>query len=361
VSEGTPFVVMALPRSRTHWLSRFLSYGKYHCWHEQTPHFRGLEDVQAWLSQDFTGASETTAAPFWRTILAARPDVRVFIVRRAVIDVTDSLMRLEMRGTCTFDRAKVERAMKALDRKLDQIEARVPGVLSVRYEDLAVEATCARVFEHCLGVPHDHAWWEAMDQQNLQADMPALMRYMFANKPATDKLVAMVKRHTLTSMRPRKTINRDDITIQQESCEVWYRDGKRLFEEHSVQLGDAPDGYLRRNWQQMLTVDRLGGMMIMTARCNGRMIGYWACYIARATDDATVTTAMHISIFAAQDFPGIGGRLQRAAIEALRVKGVGEVCFRAGVRADGARMGVLYERAGAEQIGEMYRLKLKRA
>ena len=361
MSGGSPFVVFALPRSRSFWLSRYLSCAGYHCWHEQAPHFRSLGDVQAWLSQDFTGASETTAAPFWRTIVAARPDVRVLVVRRPVGEVVDSLMRLDMRGVCAFDHAKVERAMLQLDRKLDQIEARVGTALSVQFADLTTEATCARVFKHCLCVPHDHNWWAMHAPVNLQADMPALMRYMFTNKPAIDSLVAMLKRHTLTAGRPRKVIDRDDITIQQESCEAWYRDGKRLFEEHMVQLGDPPDSYERRNWKQMMTADRLGGMLIMTARCNGRMIGYWACYIARATDDSEVVSALNISIFAARDFPGVGGRLQRAAIEALRAKGVGEVCFRAGVRADGARMGRVYERAGAEEIGKMYRLNLRSA
>ena len=98
MSGGSPFVVFALPRSRSFWLSRYLSCAGYHCWHEQAPHFRSLGDVQAWLSQDFTGASETTAAPFWRTIVAARPDVRVLVVRRPVGEVVDSLMRLDMRG-----------------------------------------------------------------------------------------------------------------------------------------------------------------------------------------------------------------------------------------------------------------------
>jgi hypothetical protein len=54
-------------------------------------------------------------------------------------------------------------------------------------------------------------------------------------------------------------------------------------------------------------------------------------------------------------------KLQRASIEALRKKGVGEVCFRAGIKGDGARMAAIYRRAGAEYSGEMYRLPLKAA
>ena len=44
-------------------------------------------------------------------------------------------------------------AMHRLDRKLEQIERRVPGVLSVSYADLATEAGCRAVWQHCLPLP----------------------------------------------------------------------------------------------------------------------------------------------------------------------------------------------------------------
>jgi hypothetical protein len=91
------------------------------------------------------------------------------------------------------------------------------------------------------------------------------------------------------------------------------------------------------------------------------MVGYYVCYVAPATDDIDVMSALAISVFVSKDFAGLAPRLQRASIEALRSKGVGEVCFRAGVKADGARMGAIYQRAGAENIGQMYRLALKAA
>jgi hypothetical protein len=355
----TPFVVFALPRSRSFWLSHALSYGEYHCAHEQSRHFRSLDDVRAWLSQDFTGAVETMAAPWWRMVSRFRPDMRVLVVRRPVDEVVDSLMRLDMRGVCAFDPAVLRRQMQRLDAKLDQIECRMANVLSVRYCDLDTEAPA--IFEHCLPYAFDPAWWGTIQPINLQASMPALMRYMISNGPALNKLAAMVTRDTLTAFRPRKRIDREDITIQRESCETWYRDGKRLFEEHSIELGEAPDDYQKRNWPLMMKMDEIGAMHIMTARCNGRMVGYYVCYVAPATNDATLVSALQISIFASRDFPGIGMRLKRAATESLRERGIGEVNFRAGINADGARMGAIHEREGAECIGRIYRLDLRRA
>jgi hypothetical protein len=53
-------------------------------------------------------------------------------------------------------------------------------------------------------------------------------------------------------------------------------------------------------------------------------------------------------------------KLQRASIEALRNKGVGEVIFRAGTRGSAERVSVLYRRLGGEDFGQLYRLDLSK-
>ena len=51
----SPFVVLSMPRSRSKWLSVFLSYGEWGCGHEELLNLRGLDDAKAWLSQPYTG------------------------------------------------------------------------------------------------------------------------------------------------------------------------------------------------------------------------------------------------------------------------------------------------------------------
>ena len=356
-STVAPFVIFALPRSGTAWTARLLTYGDWTCGHDEIRHMRSLDDVKAWIGQPCTGTAETGAAPFWRTLMALQPNARVVTIRRPVADVVESLLRLDMRGVCTWDRAVLTRAISRLDAKLDQIEARVPGVLSVPFADLFSESTSAKVFEHCLPYQHDHAWWAAGSPVNVQCNMPAMMRYMIANRDALRRLAAAVKQKTLASM-PRRVIDAEGITIQEEDCETWYRDGKKCFEEHSVQLGQEPNDYERRNWPVMMMASKLGFMQIITGRCNGRMFGYCAAYICPANDDASVMSSLHISIFCSKDFSGMGQRLQRASIEALRKRGVNETFFRAGIYGDGPRMEKVYERMGAEKFGQMYRLPL---
>lgn len=348
------FVIYALPRSRTFWLSRFLSYGEWHCGHDEARHLRSLGDIEAWFSQPHTGAAETAAAPFWRTIQKAAPGIRTVVVRRPVADVVNSLMSLDI----GFDRDATTRIIRRLDAKLDQIEARVPGVLSVQFADLHKEETCARVFAHCLGLPHDTSWWRKVSPLNLQCDMRAVMRYMTANKTALDNLVHSARQATLSAL-PRRSFSTDGITFQQESCEAWRRDGEALFKEHFTVLGEGPSAYEIRNWPLMMKMDEIGAMQIITGRCNGRMFGYCVSYISPATDDATKMTSLHISIFCSDDFKGQGMKLQRASLAALKRKGIDETCFRSGVKGSGTRMASVYRRLGAENLGEMWRLPLK--
>ena len=64
----TPFLIYALPRSRTYWLSKFLSYGDWVCGHDQIRYFRTIDDIKGWLNLPATGSAETGIAEWWRVV-----------------------------------------------------------------------------------------------------------------------------------------------------------------------------------------------------------------------------------------------------------------------------------------------------
>ena len=163
-------VVLALPPSRTAWLSRFLTYRDWTCGHEELPKMRSLADVTAYLGKPRHGTAETAAMAGWRLLSNLAPDARIVVVRRPLNEVVDSLMAT--RGV-QFDRPALTKIIEAGNRKLDQIEARLP-CLSVQFVDLARESTCKAVFEYCLPYPHDHAHWRRLAGTNVQIDVPAL-------------------------------------------------------------------------------------------------------------------------------------------------------------------------------------------
>jgi hypothetical protein len=351
--SAPPFIVYALPRSRTAWLSAFLSHRDHHCGHDVAAFMRSMEDVRGWLSQDFTGTVETAAAPWWRTIHRIRPDIRTAVVRRPVPEVVESLM-----AVYPFDREALEREMRKLDAKLDQIERRIPGVISVSFNDLRGEAACKRIFEHCLPYRHDPAWWASLSDVNVQISVPAQVRYYRANKRQIDRLVNIAKQQTLSGMVRRHAEPPEGVTFQPESVETWLRDAVRLFEEHCVLVEEPPDNYLKKNIPLLLKLEKIGAVQIMTARCNGRMFGYLLSLIAPSLESPDIRSGQHLTFFASKEFPGIGMKLLRAANENLAARGATEIFMRAGVRGVGHKMGAVYRRLGAEEFGEMYRLDL---
>lgn len=343
------YVIFGLPRSRTFWLSRALAYGDWQCGHDEIRHARSLDDVRAWLGQPHTGTVETAASPFWRLL---PPDVRVLTIRRPVDGVMASLARLGF----TVDRRLIQR----LDAKLDQIEARVPGVMSIRFESLATEEGFARVFEHCLPYQHDHRWWDLMAPLNLQVNMGHVLRHYAAYRPQLDKL-AKIAKHRIVAGMARPVREPEGVTIQQEPFDTFYRDGQRLFADHLVQVGEAPDDFAAKNIPLMRVLDDLGCMQITTARSNGRMFGYLMAILSPSLESTEKTWAIHTTFFASKEFHGLGMKMQRASVEALRNRGVDEAFWRAGPRGDGPRMGALYRRLGAVPDGELFKLELDAA
>ena len=100
---------------------------------------------------------------------------------------------------------------------------------------------------------------------------------------------------------------------------------------------------------------------VLTARANGRMFGYLMTIVAPSLDAPDVIQGEHQIFFASPTIRGLGMRLQRAALETLRARGVHEVIMRAGHCGSGPRLGTFYRRLGAEQFGQMYRLQLEDA
>lgn len=355
------FLVLALPRSRTYWLSKFLSYGDYACGHEEIRYLRSSAEIGIWLEQEFCGSAETAAAPFWRLIRNADPNMKIVVVRRPVEDVVKSFMTLDFDGIIDVSEEALRRSMLRLDAKLRQIVKRVPNVLAVDFADLDRMETAKDIFEHCLPYPFDAVWWEKFRGANLQCDMRPIARYMLAFREPIDRMAktaAALSRAAIFSRPPRAA---DNVTFQQESFGAWVRGGRRLFEEHLLRVGEAPDAWERKDLPLMKKMYDTGYMQITTARANGRMFGYVMAVINPSLEARDEFSGLHNTFYVSQDMPGIGIRLQRASIAALKERGAREAIFYEGVRGDGPRLGALYRRLGAEEFGKLYRIELNGA
>lgn len=354
-----PFVIFGLPRSRTNWLSRFLTYGPWYCGHEELRHMRSLDDVKAWLSQSYTGTAETAAASFWRLLLKYRPDARVAVVRRPVAECVESLMRLNLHGAGAFDRAALAKALGRMDRKLDQVERRMPNAISIRAEDLSGRDARKKIFEHCLQIDYDELHGGRLAKQNIQCHVASFFRYEAAFRPQLVKLSAMARHAMFKDLAIKRPVEQDGLTIRRESFETFLADGAPIFADHSMNVGEAPYSFETKNIPLMRALERLGALQIITARSNGRLFGYLMSVISPSLEERDRKVAIHHAFFASDDMPGLGLKLQRAALRELNESGVDEAFFRAGVRGAGPKMGSLYKRLGAEYDGEIYRMNLR--
>lgn len=354
--QGAPFVVLGMPRSRTAWLARFLSYQDWFCGHDQLRYMRGMGDVKAWLTQANTGTCETGGAPFWRLLQGMCPEARVVVVRRPVEEVMESLWKLGLR----VDQGALRARLVGLDRKLEQASARLPGALSVSFAELANESACAAVFEHCLPHPHNPEWWKLVSGINLQINFPATVRYMQANSQAINVLVAQAKQAMLRGLSTgAQSLSSGALVLAEEPIETVLVDCAELFREHCVEVGEPPDNWKTKNIPLMRKLASLGCMVNLVARCNGKPVGYLMAFISPSLEAQNQTLAQAGMFYGSPGFPGLGLRLQREMVALLRLRGVHEYFSRAGVRGDGPRLEILSRRLGAEPFGQVFRLPLE--
>lgn len=354
-----PFVVFALPRSRTYWLSRFLSDGAYTCGHDEIMHFRTLEDVKSWFVQPCIGSVETGAAPWWRLLAKYAPGCRVATVRRPIRECVESTLGADPVLYQIVGRSGLTAEYERLSRKLDQIEGRIKNVVTVDFKSLSNEDACKRLYEHCTGYAHNHDRWLLMARDNKQVSLPSMTKYCIAYQTQMRRVAAMAKHETVKMLMARRVAPPDGFTIQEEVFDSFWRDGAELFAEHCKRVGEAPGSYLAKNEPLMRAVDSMGNMSIITARSNGKMFGYLMTVLSPSFEDASRKSAIQTTFFVSENAPNMGIKMQRAAIEKLRERGVEEVFFRAGPRGDGPRMGAMFKRIGASHDGEFYRMDLR--
>jgi hypothetical protein len=351
-----PFLVMGLPRSRTAWLSKFLTYGPWICGHDQIRYFRTLEDVKSWCMQPFIGSAETIAPVYWRLINRYMPDGRVLIVRRPVVEVVESVLK---QGIIGIERPKLIDNMRRFDAKLDQAEQRLPNCISINFDELNDPEICKIVFEHCLGIQFNLKWWEYWNQINVQVSFDAITRYVWTHMVQLNRLNLMARHQMMVDLMLRAPKGaRDGLEIREESFDDSFGDAQGLAADHCMLLGEPPDEWTRNNIPLLQKMDAVGALQILTARANGKMFGYLVSMLGETLDSATARSATHTLFFASKEWPGAGLRLQREALKRLKEKGFNEVIMRSGLGI-GARVETIYKRIGADFDGKIFRVKLE--
>ena len=176
------FVVYSLPRSRSAWLSHYLTYKDHTCLHEPAMTMRHPDDYYSLLKVKNVGIADTGIAQGWRLIEYACPGIKTVVVHRPVEEAVDSLMKLDLAGIATYEKTSLTKHFEYGKRMLDEISRR-SDVLSVNFSDLNHEEVCKKIFQHCLPYEFDYEHWKYCSELNIQIDVKGMLLYYFKNKP----------------------------------------------------------------------------------------------------------------------------------------------------------------------------------
>jgi hypothetical protein len=340
-----PFIVFSLPRSRSAWIARFLSYGGRRCGHDLATECASLDEFTSRLRGEYAGTAETGAVVGWHALRRRLPDAKIAVVRRPVGEVYNSLAR--------FGVASQVLAAELLERDAMLKEmAHVRGVKSFTFAQLNGIEACRALFEHCLGEPFDWEWWESLAGVNVQVDVAERLRFLEANR----ERIEAIKRAAIEEGRTPQVV------IGPEPWDAVWPEIDALFAEHFSEV----EGELAANRPYKLDEPAMRGMSvagmlrIVTARVDGVLVGYCMWQVTRDVESAGMLIAQHGPWFVRKGYAHLmlGPKLFDASIADLRAIGVRNAFPHHRLQGRGAKLGAFFRRRGAVETQRTYSLWL---
>lgn len=157
-----PFLICALPRSRTAWLANFLTAGRIQCHHElsSATSLHGIKEMLYHGAADFCGNADTAQMLHAVELKHLMPLAPVVVVKRDPAEVERSLAALGL--------PIIPHAVGLLQTSLLHAE-KLPNVLSVKYEDLAAESTLRAIQAHVApGEPFDRQRFQMLSGMKIE-------------------------------------------------------------------------------------------------------------------------------------------------------------------------------------------------
>ena len=169
-----PFIIYALPRSRTTWLSKFLTYDKWTCQHDLCAEVGSVAEAVDFLKQPYTGTACSGLVEAWRPLRYKLPAAREVAVVRPIEEVKESLSKA---GFPAGVEPELMRRWEIMQELL-----LLKDIPVFQFKELERREVCATLFEYCLDVPLDNEWWGLFGRANIQTDTPQRLAYQVANR-----------------------------------------------------------------------------------------------------------------------------------------------------------------------------------
>ena len=349
IVKPSPFIVFALPRSRTAWLSRWLTYSGRVVGHDIAVECDTIDDFLDSLSLGLSGTVETGSVNGWRLVREALPTARIAVIFRPLPDVIASLLAAGFPVT--------EATVEQLSARLADMSelARQPGVLSVSYDSLNSPEACNALHEHLTGDAMDPVWWGHISKAHIVIDMPK-------------RIERLVERREKNAVLWREV----DAAVTQQIAGRWLHVGIepwRTAWPDAAPLATAHFNEVAANdepWRKFVPVISVmeqlcdnGIMKCITARRAGRFLGYMTWMVMPDIESYPLNCAQQGAWYADPAARGVGLRLLRRSIHLFRRMGIDYLSLHHRLNGRGADLSRVFSRAGAVAHQHNYNLFLK--
>jgi hypothetical protein len=182
MSTPRPFVVFSLPRSRSAWLSHYLSYDLARpIGHDILIECDTPDDFFNSFRLGMIGTVETGGIEAAELIQKAMSQVKFLVILRPLSEVKASLAKFGI----VAPSGQLEQRQKLL------FSLAYQGIPTVEFRDLANPSIARFIFEYCLERPYDPIWRDACEMTNIQIDMAKRVSRLQFRAAAIAKLKAL--------------------------------------------------------------------------------------------------------------------------------------------------------------------------
>ncbi len=347
-----PFVIFGLPRSRTTWLSHFLSYGEARVGHDIAVHCRRAQDFLDCYSRGMTGTCETGAVIGWPWLVQQMPDVRIVLVRRPLPEVVAEL--------ASFGMIAPPGELEEREAELDRL-AQMPGVESIGFAELRDPHVCQWLFELLLDRPIDWVWWKALDRTVIQPDMQQAADHLFANYEALQLLELEIRELVSKAEPVFGSVTAPSVTYAWEHWdEFWPWAEPLLAAEHAEYLRVFQLNPLEPDSDAFSAACSAGVLRIAVARLRGKAIGYFFLSLGLDSESLHVIQATQGPWYVLPDVgPRVGLKLWNMARDEAARLGAHEMNLHSPVHGRGARLAQFFIAKGATPVNNTFKLGLR--
>jgi len=334
-----PFIIFSLPRSRSTWLSQWLSYKGLRVGHDLAAHADTFQDCLDLLYAHH-GSVETGSQDAHHVLRLAMPDAKFVTIRRPVKEVCQSLAK--------FGITNQEREMQRRSDTLDEIEAK--GAFSIPYHSLKDARICSALWEYLLDAPFDFEHWRDMAEQNIQPDVQQHLAFIASRRDQIVNLQAEVGTLTVTGGEFHR--------VAWEPFASAYKEALPLMEAHLRESDTSENHPLKLNINLLTELERQGMFRVMTARVNGKLVGYITWTITPDAESEGILIADQGAWYCDPE-QALGRKLLDRSLKELKAAGIHSVHLHHPPSGRGQKLGSLFKRIGAKPNQTRYSLWLQ--